>query len=210
MGYIYKIVNKTDGKTYIGQTTQDLEERWKQHCKTTSNCRYLKSAIKKYGLDKFDFKLICICFDDDLNKYESSYIKQYNSIVPTGYNLRDGGKSSKHHEETKKKISEKLKNRTDLIHSKHQLGKPHSEEIKIKISNSLKGIKHSQESIQKRTELLIKYIIFQLNIDGTVIQTFNGYSEAAKSIGIHKGAIWSVCNGKRKTAKGYIWKSIKK
>jgi len=210
MGYIYKIVNKIDGKIYIGQTTQDLEERWKQHRKTTSNCRYLKLAIKKYGLDQFDFKLICICFDNDLNKYESSYIKQYNSIVPTGYNLRKGGNSSKHHEETKKKISEKLKNRTDLVHSKHQLGKPHSEEIKRKISNSLKGIKHSQESIQKRSELLIKHTIFQLNMDGTVIQTFNGYTEAAKSVGIHKGAIWCVCNGKRKTVKGFMWKSIEK
>ena len=210
MGYIYKIVNKIDGKTYIGQTIQDLEERWKQHCKPSSNCRYLKSAIKKYGFDNFDFNLICICFDDDLNKYENSYINQYNSIVPNGYNLREGGKSSKHHEETKKKISEKLKNRIDLLHSRHQLGKPHSEETKRKISNSLKGIKHSQESIKKRNEILIKHIIFQLNMDGTVIKTFNGYSEAAKSVGGHKEAIWNVCKGKRKTANGFKWKSVKK
>jgi len=210
MGYIYKIVNKIDGNIYIGQTIQDLDERWKQHCKPTSNCRYLKSAIKKYGIDNFIFKLICICFDDDLNKYESMFIKQYNTIVPNGYNLREGGNSSKHNEETKKKISERLKNRTDLAHSKPQLGKPHSEEVKRKISNSLKGIKYSQESIKKRNEILIKHIIFQLNIDGTVIKTFNGYSEAAKSVGTYKEAIWSVCNGKRKTAKGFMWKSIKK
>jgi group I intron endonuclease len=210
MGYIYKIVNKTNGKTYIGQTTQDLEERWRQHRKTTSNCIYLKSAIKKYGIENFNFKLICICFDNDLDKYETNYIKQYKTIVPSGYNLREGGNSSKHNEETKKKISEKLKNRTDLVHSKHQLGKPHSEEVKRKISNSLKGIKHSQETIQKRSELLIKHTIFKMDMNGTIIQTFNGYTEAAKSVGTHKGAIWRVCQGKCKTAKGFMWKSVEK
>ena len=210
MGYIYKIVNKIDGKTYIGQTIQDLEERWRQHRKTNSNCTYLKSAIKKYGIDKFDFKLICICFDYDLDKYEIDYIKKYNTVVPNGYNLREGGNSSKHHEETKKKISEKLKNRTDLVHSKHQLGKPHSEEIKRKISNSLKGVKHSKESIKKRSELLIKHTIFQMDMNGTIIQTFNGYTEAAKSVGTKKGSIWRVCQGKGKTSKGFMWKSIEK
>ena len=131
-------------------------------------------------------------------------------MVPNGYNLREGGNSSKHHEETKKKISEKLKNRTDLVHSKPQLGKPHSDEIKRKISNSLKGIKYSQETIKKRSELLIKHTIFQMDMNGTIIQTFNGYAEAAKSVGIHKCSIWGVCNGKGKTAKGFMWKSIEK
>jgi len=100
MGYIYKIVNKINGKVYIGQTTQILEERWKQHCKMRSNCYYLKNALKKYGIDKFDFKLICICFDNDLDRYEINYIEKFNSIVPNGYNLRKGGNSGKHHEET--------------------------------------------------------------------------------------------------------------
>ena len=50
MGYIYKIVNKQTNKTYVGQMVQDLDERWKQHKKTNSNCRYLKSAIKNMVL----------------------------------------------------------------------------------------------------------------------------------------------------------------
>jgi predicted GIY-YIG superfamily endonuclease len=41
MGYIYKITNKTDGKIYVGQTIQTLEERWRNHRKKGSNCRYL-------------------------------------------------------------------------------------------------------------------------------------------------------------------------
>ena len=53
MGYIYKIVNKVTNKIYIGQTIQDLDERWKQHKKTNSNCRYLKAAIKKIWYQQF-------------------------------------------------------------------------------------------------------------------------------------------------------------
>ena len=67
MGYIYKIKNKIDNKTYIGQTTQDLESRWRNHRKNSSNCRYLKSAFKKYGVENFEFKLVCITFDNQLD-----------------------------------------------------------------------------------------------------------------------------------------------
>ena len=112
MGYIYKIKNKIDNKTYIGQTTQDLESRWRNHRKNSSNCRYLKSAFKKYGVENFEFKLVCITFDNQLDDMEIKYIKQYNCLVPNGYNIRLGGNSGKHHEETKRKIAASLlKNR---------------------------------------------------------------------------------------------------
>ena len=112
MGYIYKIKNKIDNKTYIGQTTQDLESRWRNHRKNSSNCRYLKSAFKKYGLENFEFKLVCITFDNQLDDMEIKYIEQYKCLVPNGYNIRLGGNSGKHHDETKRKIAATLlKNR---------------------------------------------------------------------------------------------------
>lgn len=208
MGYIYKITNKITKQSYIGQTIMDLDERWRQHCKSNSNCRYLKSSLKKYGVDTFEFKLICICFDNDLDKYECFYMNKYDTLVPNGYNLREGGNSGRHHEETKRKISESLKNRTDIVRSKSQLGKPHTEEIKNKISKALIGIKHKPESIQKRRELLIKHNIFKIDKEtGEVLEIFTGYPEAAKNVGVNKSSIWGVCNGKAKTSKGFIWKS---
>lgn len=208
MGYIYKITNKQDNKLYIGQTTQDLEERWRHHKYKNSNCRYLKSAINKYGIENFEFKLICICFDNDLDKNEIYYMKKYNTLAPNGYNLREGGNRGKHNEETKKKISETLKNRTDIVRTHHQLGKPHTDEVRDKISKSLIGKKQKPESIQKRKDLLTKYNIFKIDKDtGEVLESFNGYTEAAKNVGTDKGAIWCVCNGKRKIAKGFMWKS---
>ena len=45
---IYKITSPS-GKNYIGQTKQAFNERWKGHCKKSSNCLLLKRAIQKYG-----------------------------------------------------------------------------------------------------------------------------------------------------------------
>jgi group I intron endonuclease len=104
MGYIYKITNIINGMNYVGQTIQNLQERWKQHRKIGSNCIYLKRAFEKYGINNFTFNMICVCFDEDLDKFEIQYMTSLNSMVPNGYNLKAGGSSGKHHEETKKKL----------------------------------------------------------------------------------------------------------
>jgi len=208
MGYIYKIKNKIDNKTYIGQTTQDLESRWRNHRKNSSNCRYLKSAFKKYGVENFVFKLVCITFDNQLDDMEIKYIEQYKCLVPNGYNIRLGGNSGKHHEETKRKISESLKLRyaSGLIHPRHQLGKRHNEITKNKISESNKGRKISQESINKRIISRRKNKIIQFDIDGNIVNSFDSCKEAAEYIGISLNSINLCCIGKAKTAKGFVWK----
>jgi group I intron endonuclease len=208
MGYIYKITNKIDNKVYIGQTIGDLERRWKTHLNTGSNCRYLKSAINKYGVDNFDFKLVCITFDNLLDNMEIKYIEQYNCLVPNGYNLRLGGNSGRHNAETKQKISETLKKRYDngLIHSKPQLGKPHSEIHKKKLSEANKGKRRSQETINKMILSRRKNKIIQFDILGNRLNSFDSCKEAGEYIGTTKANINHCCTGKRKTAKGYVWK----
>ena len=208
MGYIYTITNKTDNKTYVGQTVQDVELRWKDHLKRGSNCRYLKSAINKYGVDNFVFKLVCITFDDQLDDMEIKYIEKYNCLVPNGYNLRRGGNSGRHHAETKQKISDTLKIRyqNGLIHPRNQLGIPHSEITKKKISESLKGRKISQESINKRIISRRINKIIQFDIEGNRLNSFDSCKEAGEYIGISLNSINLCCIGKAKTAKGYVWK----
>ena len=211
MGYIYKITNKIDNKTYVGQTIQDVEARWKDHLKKGSNCRYLKSAINKYGIDNFEFKLVCITFDNQLDDMEIKYIEQYNSLVPNGYNLRMGGNSGRHNAETKQKISETLKKRydNDVIRSKcpkPQLGKPHSEITKKKISEANKGRIISQESINKGIITRRIYKTIQFDIYGNRLNSFDSCKEAAEYIGISLGHICKCCNGKIQSAKGFVWK----
>jgi group I intron endonuclease len=95
MGYIYQIKNKVNGKSYIGQTMQeDVRKRWNGHInaiKSNTGCPLLQIAVQKYGLENFEFKVIIICFDEDLNRYEKEYIKRYNTFGKDGYNASTGG-----------------------------------------------------------------------------------------------------------------------
>jgi group I intron endonuclease len=112
MGYIYLITNIVNGMKYVGQTQQkDIETRWKCHRSLQSHTigRYLINAYKKYEIDKFKYQIICICFDDDCNKYEIEYIKKYNTIAPNGYNLTPGGHSGITHPDSIEKMRESLK-----------------------------------------------------------------------------------------------------
>ena len=189
MGYIYKITNKTDGKIYVGQTIQPLDERFRQHRKKSSRCRYLKRAFEKYGFDNFVFEMICICFDEDLDKFEIQYMTKFNSIVPNGYNLRAGGNSGRHNEETKKKISATLKGRTDIVRNySNHIGKKLSEKTKKKISDAL-GRK-----------------VNQYDLENNLIKTFNSISEAAKETNIDNSTIGKCCNKRYKTSGGFVWK----
>jgi group I intron endonuclease len=76
-------------------------------------CPALADAIEKYGLTAFTFSVVIICFDEDLDAYEREYIAKYNTMVPNGYNILEGGiggagfKGKKHSAETLKKIGEK-------------------------------------------------------------------------------------------------------
>ena len=116
MGFIYKITNIVTNKCYIGETVQsNPNRRWKKHINCINyneGCPALKNAMKKYGIDTFKFEILIICFDEDRHKYEKEYIKKYNSQVPNGYNILDGGQYGgsrlgiKHTPEAIKKISD--------------------------------------------------------------------------------------------------------
>jgi group I intron endonuclease len=119
MGYIYKITNKINNKCYIGESQMDnIEDRWRSHLRTfrtgKRGCPALKSAVTKYGIENFKFEILIICFNESCFEMEKMYIKKYNSLVPNGYNISPGGqfgtfKGWQHTEETKKKISEKVR-----------------------------------------------------------------------------------------------------
>ncbi len=119
MGYIYLITNTINNTQYVGQSKCiDIETRWNSHKKMLKDSigRYLLAAYHKYGIKNFKFQIICICFDECCDKLEEYYIKKFNTLAPNGYNLKEGGKSSRLSEETKQLISKRLKERmTDEI-----------------------------------------------------------------------------------------------
>lgn len=88
-GIIYKITNKVNGKSYIGQTRYTIEFRWKQHQHKKDNT-YFHNAIHKYGIDNFYIEILEECDVEKLNSREIYYIAKYNTFN-NGYNLTIGG-----------------------------------------------------------------------------------------------------------------------
>ena len=88
-GIIYKITNKVNGKSYIGQTRYSLEFRWRQHIHKKDNT-YFHNAIKKYGVENFSIEILEECEVSKLNEREIFYIAKLNTFKE-GYNLTIGG-----------------------------------------------------------------------------------------------------------------------
>jgi hypothetical protein len=50
----------------------------------------LRKDIEKYGLENFDFEILdTASTEEELNRKQKEYIKEYNSFEPHGYNLRE-------------------------------------------------------------------------------------------------------------------------
>ena len=93
MGIIYKITNKINNKSYIGQTRNTLNKRLSAHKSEskTKDCMPLYRAIRKYGWENFEYSIL----EDEiilseLNEREICYIKHYDTYR-NGYNATTGG-----------------------------------------------------------------------------------------------------------------------
>uniref|UniRef100_A0A6C0HG51 GIY-YIG domain-containing protein n=1 Tax=viral metagenome TaxID=1070528 RepID=A0A6C0HG51_9ZZZZ len=149
MGCIYRILNKTNGKSYIGQTVYDSpQKRWNVHkniYKQEKHQEYLYRAMRKHGFENFEFSIICICKKDELSELECKYIKDYNSLGKNGYNMTSGGegrRDCKLSEETKRKISLAGKGRVPSEETRKKLsmagvGRKLTEEAKLKMKETV-------------------------------------------------------------------------
>lgn len=92
---IYKITNKINQKIYIG-LSRNIEKRWKEHKNIAFNIKspqynkHLYKAIRKYGIENFEFTVLEECLENELSQKEIYYIKQFNSFLE-GYNETTGG-----------------------------------------------------------------------------------------------------------------------
>lgn len=170
---IYCIENLVNRKKYIGQS-QNINQRKKEHLWTLKNNKsksnkYLKNDWKLYGEQNFIFFIIEECDIELLNIKEIYWIKKLHAhLTENGYNISWGGepvmRGLHHTEETKKKISEKMRDihginnpmygkhhseETKKILSQVNIGKRPSEETKRRMGKSHKGNYHSEESKKK-------------------------------------------------------------
>lgn len=81
---IYKITNKINGKSYIGQSIH-CGKRLDEHCKGN---QFIDEIIQLDGVQNFTFEILREVNKTELSFWEDYYIQMYNTIFPNGYNKR--------------------------------------------------------------------------------------------------------------------------
>lgn len=119
MSLIYCFTNLVNGKKYIGSTINTAEHRYKQHIynsthPNTHQYNYpLYQAIRKYGIDNFNYEILeeKECDENEIRELEYEYIIKYNTISPNGYNQSINTVQPLHDSISRKKMSETKRNK---------------------------------------------------------------------------------------------------
>jgi group I intron endonuclease len=86
---VYVIINKQNGRAYVGKTTQALRARWRQH-QTESRLNRLSCDLyrdmRALGFDAFIVRSIAMARNEEhLQELEVMFMRQYEA-VGKGYN----------------------------------------------------------------------------------------------------------------------------
>lgn len=133
---IYLITNKLSGKSYCGQSVM-LKTRISSH-KRADTDQVIHSAIRKHGVDNFEFRVLLYCDESMLNFYEIECIKIYNCKSPLGYNCNNGGAMD---DVTLNDLRYRRKN--NITERKHKKGHNLTKEARTKMSKSNIGENNS-------------------------------------------------------------------
>ena len=149
MGYVYKITNTLNNKTYIGiSVNEPTQGRIRKHLAGHGN-RIIANAVKKYGRDAFTYDILeANVFDEFLPDLEVAYIAKFNTVAPHGYNLTYGGDHAIPSKDARQKLSEAVKGKKNP-----NFGKVLSEEHRRKISEANKGKKRKPLSKEHRRKI---------------------------------------------------------
>ena len=93
MGIIYKYTSP-NGKSYIGQTKYTRAQRGTKP-EDYISCTAFHAALIKYGMDNFSYEILEECPNELLDDREAYYIAALNTKIPNGYNIKDGGNSTR-------------------------------------------------------------------------------------------------------------------
>ena len=156
---------------------------------------------------------------DDLKKFGLYYKRPASELIfltPTAHRQLHY-KGVPKSEATKKAMSDAKKGVPLSEDHKKAIGKAHkgvplSEEHKKAVSEALKGVSRGpmSEAHKKAISGAMKGVnakkVLQLTKSGEFIREWPSLREAERELGIAQSSICSCCNGKLKSAGGYVWK----
>lgn len=93
-GYIYLLTNEVTDLSYVGLSVNAPTIRWGQHRRDAAegSGTPLHAAMREHGAEAFRVETIEVLADgEDLGARERHWIAELGTLVPDGYNLREGG-----------------------------------------------------------------------------------------------------------------------
>lgn len=232
---IYRITNPTNGKIYIG-SSYDIENRWRKHVEKLNKGNHpnihLQRSWNKRTTD-FVFEKLELCIIEDLLSREQYYIDnlkpQYNIELNAGSSLgvkrrqetidkiRVATTGRKQSQETIDKRVIKLKGKRNLTplqresYAKDKRGKNNpifkhgwTKQVQaMKLANI--GSKRDK-LVGRKISVKLSKPICQLDFSNNIIREWESAQEVERELGWSNSAINRVCNNKKKTYKGYLWK----
>jgi group I intron endonuclease len=190
-----------NGKVYIGITSQAPQTRWANGRGYTSVL--FKHAIQKYGWENIKNEILYEGLTrEQAEQKEIELIALYKSNQREyGYNLAKGGRTNSGYS-----MSDEWKGKISNAHK----GKKFTEDHKKKLSLAKKGKTHKPISADAKRQIALsqnkRKEVEQYSLTGALVTRYISIKEAAKQLGVAYQGISNCCNGKRKTAFGFVWK----
>ena len=208
-GYIYKIVNKVNGITYVGQTITSINTRFIQHkYSSTKYNTYLYNAMRKYGIENFTIEQIDTANNlDELNNKEIYWINKLNTKAPNGYNILDGGNGTKgfhHSKETKLILKQKSTGNTNAL-GKHNISVEGKKNMLLAHKGKPSSFKNKNHTLEAKEKISKKHSKQVMCIETKEIYPSSIIASQKLKITNHIGR---CCRGERKTCGGYHWSWI--
>lgn len=167
-GVVYQLTNKKNHKVYVGVTTRNAIDRFKEHCKADS---YIGKAIRKHGENEFLVSIIDTASNkEELMDKEIYWIAQKESFGPLGYNLTNGGDGINNKIKVDRKLNQRqisFIERVNDYNSKKLDATNQKEMVKFVIYNSLlmylsaeyeSDLKHCVKLISKFNHFYLRMI----------------------------------------------------
>lgn len=154
MYYIYRITNKVNGKTYIGQHKyKKLDDNY------MGSGVLITRAKNKYGIENFEKEILysCIQYKETADDVERFAITKERALGKAEYNIANGGQGGNLGEEVIRRRSEALKGKHRTEETKRKMseakkGRRLSEEWKRRISEAMKGNTNTKSKHWKLSE----------------------------------------------------------
>ena len=198
---IYKITSPSN-KIYIGQTIKYKSRLWYYKVLKCKEQPRLYNSLCKYGYDNHVFEIIEECEESELNIRERFWQDYYDVIGKQGLNCvltKTTDRSGKMSEKTRQKL---IKNNI-----KPMLGKTHSEESKLKMSMSKKGIKLPEEWRDNISKSLIGNTYSKLSkivLDTQSGIYYDSISKASFALGINYNTLKAILQNRLKNKTNLI------